>query len=132
MIRKLLRGVWIWGPPLALMLVIFFLSSRQKISVSEDLSTNFVIFKSLHIIEYACLTLLFIRAQILSFKLSAREAIIISALMALAYGISDEIHQTFVPTRTGKVFDILIDSIGISLASITTSKYFSAFKKYVT
>ena len=97
MIRKLLRGVWIWGPPLALMLVIFFLSSRQSISVSDDLDTNFVIFKSLHIIEYACLTLLFIRAQILSFKLSAREAIIISALMALAYGISDEIHQTFVP-----------------------------------
>lgn len=132
MIRKIYRFIWAWGPPLILMGIIFFLSSRQKISVSEDLDTNFIVFKTLHMIEYACLMLFYVRACILSTKLSAREIVLLSALMTILYGISDEIHQTYVPTRTGKVHDILVDSIGICAMYITTSRYFTTLKKYVT
>jgi len=37
---------------------------------------------------------------------------------ALLFAISDEWHQTFIPARGGRATDVLIDSIGISLATI--------------
>ncbi|MBP9691492.1 VanZ family protein, partial [Candidatus Woesebacteria bacterium] len=48
---------------------------------------------------------------------------------ALLYAISDEMHQTLVPTRTGQVRDILIDSIGILLCFQYTKMYLSSLKR---
>lgn len=47
-------------------------------------------------------------------------------LLAIAYGISDELHQLFVPNRYCDVNDFLIDSIGILLSGViyATSKTF--------
>jgi VanZ family protein len=42
-------------PSLLWMGVIFFLSSRQKLSVSESHWLNFLFFKALHVCEYAFL-----------------------------------------------------------------------------
>jgi VanZ family protein len=52
------------------------------------------------------------------------------ALSALGYGIFDEIHQTFVPTRTGTLRDVFIDMIGISIGVLYT-KYNSQFIKKI-
>ena len=38
--------------------------------------------------------------------------------MVLLYACSDEIHQTFVAGRSGEVLDVLIDTVGGSLATI--------------
>lgn len=47
-----------------------------------------------------------------------RYWIFIAILIAIAYGITDELHQLFVPNRYCDVNDTLIDSIGIMSAGI--------------
>ena len=39
-------------------------------------------------------------------------------LLAIIYGISDEIHQLFVPGRNGSLKDVLLDTTGIIFATI--------------
>ncbi len=96
------------------MIVIFLLSNRQRIVVSEEYWTNFFIFKTLHVIEYAILATLNTVAIATNAKnISLRKAVLYGAFFALLYAISDEIHQTFIPTRSGQARDVLIDSIGI-------------------
>jgi VanZ family protein len=38
-----------------------------------------------------------------------------AALLAIVFGISDELHQTFVPGRTASLRDVLIDAAGACL-----------------
>jgi hypothetical protein len=89
------------------MTIIFLLSSRQRVEVSPDQLVNFVFFKTLHVMEYAMLFLLYVRAL---------KNFVAAFLLTILYAISDEVHQTFVPTREGKVRDVIIDAIGASLA----------------
>lgn len=105
-----------WGPAIALMVIIFFLSSRQRVSVSDVYTINFIVFKSLHVIEYAILYFLMLRGfyRTLSHK-NMKKIYLYAAICTLLYAVSDELHQTVVPTRTGSVRDIFIDSIGILL-----------------
>lgn len=42
----------------------------------------------------------------------------IPLIAAIIYGISDEIHQIFVPGRTASVYDVMINSFGIFYAFI--------------
>ena len=37
----------------------------------------------------------------------------ISFGIGVIYAISDEIHQYFIPGRSGRVFDVIIDSFGV-------------------
>ncbi|MBP9691345.1 VanZ family protein, partial [Candidatus Woesebacteria bacterium] len=97
-IQKLL---WYWGPPIALMSIIFYLSSRQSIAVSDEFTVNFIVFKSLHLIEYALLFFLLFRAYYSTLSRNNMKRIFLYAFVtALLYAISDEMHQTLVPTRT--------------------------------
>lgn len=48
-----------------------------------------------------------------SFKLKNREKIGYSLLVGALYAITDEIHQLFVPGRSGMIKDVFIDSLGI-------------------
>ena len=48
-----------------------------------------------------------------SFKLKNREKIGYSFLVGALYAITDEIHQLFVPGRSGMIKDVFIDSLGI-------------------
>lgn len=51
-------------------------------------------------------------------KYNQRIFILIAILIAIMYGISDEIHQFFVPNRTCTIEDALTDSVGIMLAGV--------------
>jgi len=104
-------------PPLLWMVFIFYLSSRQKLAVSPNYWFSFFVFKSLHIIEYGTLFFLWFLAlaeaerSLGGRKKRIRLAIYISFL----YAISDELHQTLVPTREGRGRDVFIDLLGIIL-----------------
>ena len=63
--------------------------------------------------------------------MSFQDIIRIATLLSLLYGFSDEIHQTFVPTRNGSLFDILVDSIGISGMSLFITLNRERVKKYM-
>jgi VanZ family protein len=57
--------------------------------------------------------LLFYRAyQTLSFKNNRQLLLVLSMASASLYGISDEIHQHFVPYREADFFDAVADILG--------------------
>ena len=74
---------------------------------------HFLIRKAGHLTEYAILALFAARA----FRTSAREILRtrwfwVSLLFVVAYSLSDEFHQSFVPSRTASIYDSMIDSSG--------------------
>jgi VanZ family protein len=85
---------------------IFYLSSRSTAGVGYTGFERFLLFKTLHIIEYAILGVL-IYYPIRKYN----TAIIYSYL----YAITDEIHQSFTPGRGPKITDTLFDLAGILL-----------------
>ena len=74
---------------------------------------HFITRKLAHFTEYAILGLLAARA----FRTSSRPAIssrwfLISTTLVVTFALVDEYHQRFVPTRTGSIYDSLIDIAG--------------------
>lgn len=47
-----------------------------------------------------------------------RYAAIFAILVGISYGITDELHQSFVPGRSSSKWDLLADSIGVVLAQV--------------
>lgn len=47
------------------------------------------------------------------FKINRSKKIIFSLLIGVLYAITDELHQYFVPGRSSKILDVIIDSSGI-------------------
>ena len=74
---------------------------------------HFLVRKTGHFAEYAILALLAARA----FRTSSRELLRarwfwVSLLFIVTYSLSDEFHQSFVPSRTASIYDCMIDSVG--------------------
>jgi len=108
-IKKILKN---WIPVLIWAGLIFYLSSIPNFE--SGLEQDFFLRKVAHILEYAILTFLLLRAS--GFKNS--KSIVLAAIIAFLYALSDEYHQTFVLGRKGRVEDVIIDSIGILIASL--------------
>lgn len=106
-------------PAIIWMGFIFFLSSRQTTGIGDTELNRFLILKSFHVIEYTVL-IVFIFFAINKFKTSI--------VLTYIYALSDEFHQLFVPGRTGKFQDTLIDLIGITIGIIVI-KYFPKIKR---
>jgi VanZ family protein len=124
--------------PLAVWLILIFIGSTSVLSASNtsvvmrffhwllpnaDEATlraiHFAIRKAGHFTEYAVLSLLAARA----FKTSSHELIRrswfwLSLGLIVAYSLSDEFHQSFIPSRTASIYDSMIDSCG-GLAALT-------------
>lgn len=105
-----MKSLRLWLPAIVWMIVIFLLSSRQSVSVSPDYWLNFLFFKTLHVFEYAILFVLYYRAW---------HHFWFAFVLTIAYAVTDEVHQTMVPTREGKVRDVIIDGIGAGVAWIS-------------
>jgi VanZ family protein len=74
---------------------------------------HIVIRKGAHVSEYFIAALLFARlffAQLPNAKL--RMVLILSFSAAVAFAITDEFHQSFVPTRSASPIDVCIDAVG--------------------
>ena len=96
-----------FAPPVALMALIFFLSAQPDLN--SGLGTwDLYLRKAAHMTEYGVLALLWWRA------LRTRSPLP-GALIAVAYAITDEFHQTFVAGRHGVATDVLIDTVGVTL-----------------
>jgi VanZ family protein len=63
-----------------------------------------------HFAEYAILAILLLRA--LEIRRRSLPAWISSVLLASAYGVSDELHQLFVPLRVSDPVDWMRDTVG--------------------
>jgi VanZ family protein len=84
---------------------------------ASEATLNFIHFiiirKGAHFTEYAIFGLLAARA----FRTSSRELLrrhwfLASLVLVGVYSLSDEFHQSFVASRTGSIYDSMIDTFG--------------------
>ena len=105
----LLRLLHVWGPVVVLMAAIFVVSGsssppRLPASVSDVAA---------HAIAYAVLGAAMLRA--VSGADSSRitvGGVLLAVALTVAYGLTDEVHQSFVPGRTPELRDLAADALG--------------------
>jgi VanZ family protein len=104
-----------WGPLLAYMALIFWMSSRQVPAAFAG-TPDYL----LHGGGYFVFGVLSVRAVARGLA-SPRSVSVLAAGVAIAvlYGASDEWHQSFVPGRDPSLLDLLADSVGALLAAGT-------------
>ena len=100
-----------WLPPCMYAAVIFYLSSLPGATYFPSFFSADKIF---HLGEYALLGYLVARA-LGNYGLTKKKLFIRALALCVLYGISDEVHQMFVPHRFPSVMDILADGLGSSL-----------------
>jgi VanZ family protein len=107
--------------------LIFIQSSHP----TPDITPHWPFFdKVLHFTAYALLGALFLRAfKTTRIKHNLKLIIMLSILLSSLYGISDEIHQSFVPYRTADVMDALADIIGSAFGVGVLSLWLKSYIK---
>ena len=99
-----------WLPLIIYCLIIFIQSS---LPAYEHLPQFRLSDKLLHFGAYARMGILFFRAfQTLRIKSDVRRLTLFSIAAATLYGISDEIHQYFVPFRDPDFLDVVANTLG--------------------
>lgn len=114
-------------------LLVIFLFSNQDGSTSTSLTNGIlekylffvdsdiffmIIRKMAHITEYFILGILVLNF-INEFKIDKK--IVVSSLICFILASFDELHQLFIPDRTGCLLDVFIDMIGASLGILILS-----------
>jgi VanZ family protein len=104
--------------PLLYMVAIFIMSSMSSDAIVElpDSGLDNFIKESLHLVEFGILYMLLALAT-LTFKSLTFKINLILMIIASLYGLSDEIHQSFIPERSATVIDLVKDVIGVLVAS---------------
>src|SRR5262245_56324148 len=97
------------------MLLIFALSSVANPPSLPD-GTD----KQLHAALYAGLGALLVRAIGGGWgQHVTRTTVALAVVIAACYGVTDEIHQHFVPPRQVEALDVVADTIGAAIASLS-------------
>lgn len=118
-------------------MVIIFWFSNQPAAISDEKSkfvihvfkvlglnldsilgnlANFIVRKVGHFTEYLILYVLFFNALLEDF--SFKKSLMVSLFIVFVYACSDEIHQIFIPGRTARIRDVIIDTCGGSFAML--------------
>ncbi|MDQ0218487.1 hypothetical protein ELQ35_03800 [Peribacillus cavernae] len=114
--NKLLRII-VFVLPFIYMAGVWILSRLPDTAVVElpDRSLDSFFKEAMHLVEFAILYMLFAAGLAAAGKLTPALSLL-AALGAGLYGITDEIHQSFVPYRNASWIDILKDWIGVAAA----------------
>ena len=110
-VRGALRALWMWGPLVGYVALIFYLSSLSQIPWAAAYPDYVE-----HSVEYFGLAVLTARA--LNKGLTrpvAPRTLLLAFLLCVGYAISDEIHQKFVPNRFADVTDVVSDALGAGM-----------------
>jgi VanZ family protein len=105
--------VTLWGPFLAALAVVFWLSSLSVVP-----GAHYFWDKLLHVVGYAVLGVLALRAFHGGFERLRSEPTLYAALAVILWGISDEFHQSFVPGRDASPLDVVADAVGFVIAAL--------------
>jgi VanZ family protein len=152
--QTIMRGSGTWGSrvsrygPMVAWAILIFIGSGNVLSAEhtsvvlsivkwlfpsaskESLSTvHFLIRKAGHLTEYAILASLGARA----FRHSSHQALRrnwfwLSLILVIAYALTDEFHQSFVPSRTASIYDCMIDTAG-GLIALAIARWRARRKK---
>ena len=94
------------------MALIFTASSRA------GLATPVITDKTAHALVYGVLSMLLVRALAHGQWSGLTILVAVQATaIAVAYGVSDELHQAFVPNRMAEVADVAADVIGAAIGA---------------
>ncbi len=97
------------------MAFIFYLSSFPPPQAAREVPVYFDI-KLIHIMEYGALNLLVFFALDRTTRIPFVWKMVYSIAITILYGLTDELHQVFVPGRSGKLIDIAANFIGCMVA----------------
>jgi VanZ family protein len=113
--------LWYWVPVVLYAGAIFYLSAQSH--PQDDLPSFLfeeVSDKVLHAVEYGILALLCYRAfRWAAGPVVARQAVLLAIVTASVYGMTDEVHQAFVPFRESGWQDWLADTIGAAIGALS-------------
>ncbi len=118
--------IWLFRAlTLGWMALIFFLSSQPDVPAPDLFSQQD---KAAHLLVFGVLGLLLAFALTPPAAASWRRVLLITALVTV-YGVTDELHQYFVPGREASAWDVLADGVGGFLAALTHSPIWSGSRK---
>ena len=103
-----------WGPALALMILIFIISSQPKANIPEFGLWDLFVKKGSHLLGYGLLGGAMLRGVRGPAPLTLRQMGWAFALTAM-YALTDEYHQTFVTGRGGNLWDVGVDAAGATI-----------------
>lgn len=134
--RSVLQRVAHWGlgiprlarllVPVAIMAMLWHASSREPVVTGGGVLRGLA-YNGLHVVAYAVLATAWIlaltRQEMLGVAAAGRRCARIACLLAIAYGIADEVHQSFVPGRTASFGDVFSDVCGAALAGLLVRRF---------
>jgi VanZ family protein len=110
------QGFVYWLPVASYAALIFYLSS---LSHPETYVPSLLLElgdKTLHGLEYAVLGIFCFRAFRHGANMwAASHAVLLAIITSTGYGLTDEIHQAFVPFREADVWDLVTDALGAAV-----------------
>lgn len=113
--RSLRKRLLPWLPATLYMLLIWTLSSFPMVTSVEEVPFKD---KGVHFVEYGVLAVLLCYALRGSFpERSLRFALFYGALGTVLWGLLDEIHQAYVPSRSADPRDVMADVLGALLGA---------------
>lgn len=129
-----------WGPPVVWALILLTVSGdfgaspktyglfKWFLSTFTTLSPETIKFlhpwfrKSLHVIFYGIMSVLWFRALALTFPERRGATLILTLLLTLGVSLLDEGHQYMVKSRTGAFRDVSLDMTGAIVFTLITAR----------
>lgn len=98
-----------------------FIAEILKLTPEQAATLNFLFRKSVHLCAFGVLALLI-------YQCFDREKYVWPWILTIVYAATDELHQAFIPSRTGSIIDVGIDSLGAIIA-LTLARVYMEFRK---
>lgn len=91
---------------------------QQWFHLSEEAARliNVIFRKMVHLVAFGILAILFYNSFI-------KRRYLTAWLLTTLYAATDELHQVFIPERTGSIIDVGIDSLGATIALLIVYSY---------
>ncbi|WP_456273069.1 VanZ family protein [Bacillus sp. AK031] len=129
--RKLIKWALTAAPFLYMMLIWYMSSNPDDMVISmQDEWFDRTFKESLHLIEFAILYVLFVLALLAHGRLTY-AASFLAAMIAGFYGLTDEIHQSFVPYRSATLIDAAKDLLGVAVCLLIVNRTYFGKKTHV-
>jgi VanZ family protein len=126
MLPKIKIIAYYWLPLVAYCVFIYIQSSYPS---PQRLPSFEFSDKLMHFGAYAVMGVLFYRAyQTLPVKSNIPLIVWLSMISASLYGVSDEVHQSFVPYRDGSLGDVIADVLGAVCGVYVYHRWIAAIK----
>mgnify|MGYP002393319121 CR=1 FL=1 len=119
----------VFSLPFILASIAIFIASHQDGAPFDDSLFAFQD-KVLHFSAYFIYGVT-IQLYLLRYRLYKHKYIIYTILIGSLFGISDEIHQYFIPNRSTDVFDWIADTMGVT-ASLSISVYLKKIFNFIS